>query len=113
MTTQIPYFVELVFPDERETYMKTVCGNRATLDSIRLEIEKHIYEYIVELCGVEELQEGYVNSYEDIENMVYCEFGMKNPCINVMYFKDNSWTKMDIDYGDLLKRLRQIANNRA
>lgn len=107
MATQIPYFIQFAHPDYKRPYVSTNYGKGTTLEEIRLEIESHIYNYIIDYYGSEKLLSGEIKSYEDIRNMIYCEFYMDNLPINVMVFKDNKWSFFDIDYEDLLKRFHE------
>jgi len=105
MSTQIPYLIQFAHPDNKRPYIDTKYGSGTDISDIGLEIEREIYNYIIEHSGRERLLSGELKSYEDIRKMIYSEFYMDNAVINIMIFMNNKWKKFQFDYEDYLSRI--------
>ena len=105
MTTPIPYVIQFAHPDYKRPYLSIVYGKADTIADARSQIESHIYNYIVDYFGEEQLLKGLIKSYDDIEKFIYAEFYMDNAVIHVRIFEDNTWKTLQIDYPEYLERM--------
>jgi hypothetical protein len=107
MATNIPYILQFAHPDYKRPYVSTLCGSGLTENEIVKEMEGHIYNYLIEYIGHDDIVSGKIRTYEDIHEIIYSEYYMDNSVINERIFVDNEWKYSNIDYEEFLKRVME------